>query len=104
MKSKILSVLLIAVMLFTNACANSVSNEKVVETKEVIKEVEVMVDKNEAKRVTPDEEYYIFELEDSIKREHVYYRLLYNKALLKGSSTRLLYQPLQPPIQKSESP
>ena len=78
MKSKVLSVLLIVVMLFINACASSnVSNKNVEETKEVIKEVEVMVDKNEAKRVTPDEEYYIFELDDSVKREHVYYKNRY---------------------------
>ena len=34
-----------------------------------------MVDKSQAMRVSPDEEYYIFELDDSVKREHVYYKI-----------------------------
>lgn len=46
MSKRVLSVLLIAVMLLTNACTSGASNEKVVETKEVVREVEVMVDKN----------------------------------------------------------
>lgn len=31
-----------------------------------------------ATRVTPDEEYYIFKLDESVVREHVYYKTRYD--------------------------
>ena len=38
------------------------------------KEGENEMNPNLAKRVTPDEEYYIFDLDDEVTREHVYYK------------------------------
>lgn len=55
-------------------CACSAGAQQKEEKAEESGEVTVMADSTAAIRVKPEEEHYIFELDENVTREHVYYR------------------------------